>query len=172
MSSKTAPAVEARIPDLELRRLNGQADQLGAHAGEVLLIVNVASRCGKTPQYAGLQALYDRYREQGLTVLGFPCNQFGREEPGSASDIEAFCALNYGVTFPIFEKTRVNGRTRHPLYRNLTAFPDDTGEAGDVQWNFEKFLVGRDGVIARRFRPSVVPDDTAIVEAIEDLLEA
>jgi glutathione peroxidase len=129
--------------------------------------VNVASKCGNTPQYAGLQALYDKYSDRGFTVLGFPCNQFFGQEPGTAEQIQEFCTLNYGVTFPLFAKLDVKGDKQHPLYALLTESPDDAGKAGNVTWNFEKFLVGRDGRVLRRFRPKVLPEDPRVVEAIE-----
>jgi len=134
--------------------------------------VNVASKCGFTPQYAGLQRLYDRYSSRGFTVLGFPCNQFFHQEPGTAEQIEEFCSLNYGVTFPIFAKLDVKGPEQSPLYEILTQLPDDTGKAGNVAWNFEKFLIDRDGRVTRRFRSKVEPEDPRIVEAIEALLQA
>lgn len=151
-------------------RLDGKPGQLSDYAGQVVLAVNVASRCGLTPQYAGLQALQDRYSERGFTVLGFPCNQFFRQEPGSAEQIQKFCSDNYGVTFPLFSKLDVKGSHQHPLYAILSELPDDSGKAGNVTWNFEKFLVGRDGRVVRRFRPKVVPEDPKLVEAIEGLL--
>jgi glutathione peroxidase len=158
------------IYDIELPRLNGEPESLAAYAGKVVLAVNVASKCGLTPQYAGLQALQDRYSSKGFTVLGFPSNQFFRQEPGSADEIQSFCSVNYGVTFPMFAKLDVKGYKQHPLYAILSDFPDDAGKAGNVSWNFEKFLVGRDGRVVRRFRPKVVPEDKSVVEAIESLL--
>jgi glutathione peroxidase len=132
--------------------------------------VNVASQCGLTPQYTGLQELHEQYGERGFEVLGFPCNQFGAQEPGTAGEIGQFCESNYGITFPLFEKIEVNGDGRHPLYEELTAVPDGDGEAGDIQWNFEKFLVSAGGKTVRRFRPIVTPEDPALVGAIEDSL--
>jgi glutathione peroxidase len=158
------------IHDITLPRLNGRPESLSAYAGQVVLAVNVASRCGLTPQYEGLQGLYDRYSGQGFTVLGFPCNQFFGQEPGTAERIQEFCSLNYGVSFPLFSKLDVKGAGRHPLYTILTEFPDDDGKAGNVTWNFEKFLVGRDGRVVRRFRPKTLPEDPRVVEAIESLL--
>jgi glutathione peroxidase len=158
------------IHDIELPTLGGKAESLGAYAGKVVLAVNVASKCGLTPQYAGLQALQDKYSARGFTVLGFPSNQFFNQEPGNADQIQSFCSVNYGVTFPLFAKLDVKGSKQHPLYAILSDFPDDSGKAGDVTWNFEKFLVGRDGRVVRRFRPKVVPEDPKIVEAIESLL--
>ena len=158
------------IHDIELPLLNGEPASLSAYAGKIVLAVNVASRCGYTPQYGGLQALHDRYSPKGFTVLGFPCNQFFKQEPGSAEEIQSFCSINYGVTFPLFAKLDVKGAHQHPLYAILSDFPDDAGKAGNVTWNFEKFLVDKDGHVARRFRPKVVPDDPTVVEAIESLL--
>ena len=150
--------------------LNGKAASLGAYAGQVVLAVNTASKCGFTPQYAGLQALQDRYSAQGFTVLGFPCNQFFRQEPGSAEDIQNFCSINYGVKFPMFAKLDVKGAGQHPLYAILSQMPDDSGKAGNVAWNFEKFLVDQDGHVVRRFRSKVEPESPEVVKAIESLL--
>ncbi len=158
------------IYELELPRLSGKLQSLSAYSGEVLLAVNVASRCGFTPQYMGLQALQDRYVERGLVVVGFPCNQFSHQEPGTAEEIQEFCSINYGVTFPLFAKLDVRGANQHPLYAILSESADDSGKAGNVSWNFEKFLIGRDGRVARRFRSKVVPEDPRIVDAIETLL--
>ena len=155
---------------LDLTRLDGSPASLADFDGQALLVVNVASKCGFTPQYAGLEALYERYRDRGLAVLGFPSNQFGSQEPGSADEIAEFCSATYGVTFPMFAKTDVNGPDRHPLYERLTRTADATGEAGDVQWNFEKFLVSPTGEVAGRFRSSVTPDDPALLEAVESVL--
>jgi glutathione peroxidase len=158
------------IHEIELPQLDGKPAQLSEYAGKVVLAVNVASRCGFTPQYAGLQALNERYSERGFIVLGFPCNQFFNQEPGTAEKIQEFCSVNYGVTFPLFAKLDVKGSQQHPLYGILSEAPDDSGKAGNVKWNFEKFLVGRDGRVARRFRSKVVPEDPKLVEAIESLL--
>jgi glutathione peroxidase len=155
---------------VELPRLNGKPEQLSTYSGKVVLAVNVASRCGFTPQYAGLQALQDRYLDRGFTVLGFPCNQFGHQEPGTAEQIQEFCNLNYGVTFPLFAKLDVKGEGQHPLYSILSESADDSGRAGNVRWNFEKFLVARDGRVMRRFRSKVAPEDPRIVESVESLL--
>jgi glutathione peroxidase len=130
------------------------------------LIVNVASRCGLTPQYAGLEALQQRYGHRGFNVVGFPCNQFGAQEPGTAEEIQTFCSTTYGVTFPMMEKIEVNGPGRHPIYRELTSVADAEGHRGDIRWNFEKFLVGKDGSVTR-FAPMVEPEDPALVAAIE-----
>ncbi len=158
------------IHDIELPTLSGKPESLAAYAGKVILAVNVASKCGLTPQYTGLQALQDKYSARGFTVLGFPSNQFFNQEPGNADQIQSFCSVNYGVTFPLFAKLDVKGSKQHPLYAILSDFPDDAGKAGNVTWNFEKFLVGRDGRVVRRFRPKVVPEDQRVVEAIESLL--
>jgi len=158
------------IHEIELPRLNGKPESLSAYAGNVVLAVNVASKCGFTPQYAGLQALYERYSDRDFTVLGFPCNQFFRQEPGTAEDIQQFCSVNYGVAFPLFAKLDVKGAQQHPLYAILSELPDDAGKAGNVAWNFEKFLIDRDGHAVRRFRSKVAPDDPRLVGAIESLL--
>jgi glutathione peroxidase len=158
------------IYDIELPMLNGKAASLSVYAGKVVLAVNVASKCGLTPQYEGLQALHDKYSPKGFTVLGFPCNQFFNQEPGGADEIQTFCSVNFGVTFPLFSKLDVKGARQHPLYAILSEFPDDAGKNGNVTWNFEKFLVGKEGRVVRRFRPKVVPENPRIIEAIESLL--
>ena len=155
------------VHDIAVKTLSGQDASLGDLAGRTLLVVNVASQCGLTPQYEGLQRLHDQFSERGFAVVGFPCNQFGAQEPGRAEEIQEFCTVNYGVTFPMFEKIEVNGPGRHPLHDELTVAPDAAGEAGDIQWNFEKFLVGPDGKVIARFRPLTEPEDTEIVSAIE-----
>ncbi|MDI5979080.1 glutathione peroxidase [Amycolatopsis magusensis] len=158
------------IKDIEVETLDGEPTTLGALGDKVLLVVNVASKCGLTPQYTGLEKLQERFGARGFSVVGFPCNQFAGQEPGSASEIQTFCSTTYGVTFPLFAKTEVNGPGRHPLYAALTATPDAEGEAGDVQWNFEKFLVDTDGSILARFRPRIEPEDEAVVKSIEAAL--
>jgi glutathione peroxidase len=155
--------------DIELETLAGDKRSLTDYRGKALLIVNVASKCGLTPQYTGLQALHDEYAERGFSVLGFPCNQFGGQEPGGPEEITEFCSTNYGVTFPLFEKIAVNGPARHPLYVELTKVPDAAGKAGDIEWNFEKFLVSADGAV-QRFRPKTKPEDPALVTAIKAAL--
>ncbi len=156
------------VYDTEIAALDGSASpNLAEQQGKLTLMVNVASKCGLTPQYTALEELHERYADRGFAVLGFPCNQFGEQEPGSAEEIATFCSTTYGVTFPMFEKIEVNGEGRHPLYQQLTQTPDDEGKAGDVAWNFEKFLVSPEGEVIKRFRPLVAPDDPAIVEAIE-----
>jgi glutathione peroxidase len=156
--------------DIPVHTLNGGPSSLGSLAGKTLLVVNVASKCGLTPQYEGLEKLHERFAGQGFAVVGFPCNQFGGQEPGTADEIAEFCSATYGVSFPMFEKIEVNGPERHPVYQELTAVPDASGEAGDIQWNFEKFLVRPDGTVAARFRPRTEPDDPAVVTAIEENL--
>ena len=155
--------------DQTVSALDGGRLDLSAFRAGPTLIVNVASQCGLTPQYEGLQQLYEKYAERGLTIVGVPCNQFGEQEPGTHEEIATFCSENYGVTFPLTAKLDVNGPNRHPLYEELTITPDADGEAGDVQWNFEKFLVAPDGTVTR-FRPGVTPDDPALVAAIEGAL--
>ena len=156
--------------DIPLRTLSGEPASLAGYQGQVMLVVNVASRCGLTPQYTGLEQLQERYGDRGFTVLGFPCNQFMGQEPGTAEEIQEFCSTTYGVTFPLFEKIDVNGEARHPLYAALTAAPDASGEAGDIQWNFEKFLISPAGEVAGRFRPRTEPESPEVVSALESLL--
>ncbi|GAA1946731.1 glutathione peroxidase [Kitasatospora viridis] len=158
--------------DIPLHTLTGQPASLKDYQGKAVLVVNVASKCGLTPQYAGLERLQERYAERGFTVLGVPCNQFAGQEPGTAEEIQTFCSTSYGVTFPLLEKIEVNGEQRHPLYTELTAFPDAEGAAGDVQWNFEKFLVSAEGAVVGRFRPRTEPEDAAVTAAIEAQLPA
>ena len=165
-----AQAQARTIYEIDLPRLDGKPAKLSEYSGKVVLAVNVASKCSFTPQYAGLERLYEKYSAQGFTVLGFPCNQFFDQEPGSAEKIQEFCTVNYGVTFPLFTKLDVKGDHQHPLYAILTEAPDDAGKAGNVKWNFEKFLVGRDGRVVRRFRSKVTPEDPTLVEAVESLL--
>jgi glutathione peroxidase len=155
-----------------IARLDGTEATLGdLTGGRPTLLVNVASRCGLTPQYAALETLHETYADRGFTVVGVPCNQFAGQEPGSAEEIAAFCSATYGVTFPMTEKVEVNGPGRHPVYEELVQVPDQNGRSGDVQWNFEKFLLAADGAVVARFDPTVVPDDPAVVSAIEPLLQ-
>ncbi|CAM5400279.1 MULTISPECIES: glutathione peroxidase [Streptomyces] len=153
--------------DIPLHTLTGEPTSLGEHRGAALLVVNVASKCGLTPQYEGLERLQQRYAGRGFTVLGVPCNQFAGQEPGTSEEIQTFCSTTYGVSFPLLEKTDVNGEQRHPLYTELTRTPDAQGEAGDVQWNFEKFLISPDGEVVGRFRPRTEPEADDVVAAIE-----
>ena len=155
------------VHEIDLQTLSGDPATLGDYAGSAILVVNVASQCGLTPQYEGLQRLHDRFSERGFTVAGFPCNQFGDQEPGTPQEISEFCSVNYGVTFPLFAKIDVNGPGRHPLYAELTELADTDGEAGDIQWNFEKFLIGRDGKVLARFRPLTEPEAPEVIRAIE-----
>jgi glutathione peroxidase len=150
-----------------MRSLAGEEVDLAQYQGTVLLMVNVASECGYTPQYRGLQALYARYAQDGFAVLGFPCNQFGQQEPGTADQIAAFCNRRYSVTFPMFEKIDVNGKNQCDLYKYLTSQDSSAPFSGPIQWNFEKFLVARDGQVVTRFRSSVAPESQPLVEAIE-----
>jgi glutathione peroxidase len=156
--------------DVTIASLDGSPLDTGALDGNAVLVVNVASRCGLTPQYRELEELHERYADRGFTVLGVPCNQFGGQEPGSAEEIATFCSTTYGVTFPLTEKVEVNGPGRHKLYETLTAVPDAEGTAGDVQWNFEKFLVGPDGAVLARFRPRTLPTSPEVVAAVEAAL--
>jgi glutathione peroxidase len=156
--------------DLELGGLDGAELDLGGLAGRTVLVVNVASRCGLTPQYAGLERLQGRYGGAGFSVLGVPCNQFANQEPESEDKIATFCSATYGTTFPISAKVDVNGRHRHPLYEKLVDTPDDEGRAGDVDWNFEKFLVSPSGEVIARFRPAVDPESDEVTGAIERVL--
>ncbi|MCM0676998.1 glutathione peroxidase [Micromonospora phytophila] len=158
--------------DTQIDALTGGPANLAQYRGRALLVVNVASRCGLTPQYAGLQALQDEYADRGLVVLGVPCNQFAGQEPGSAEEISDFCQVNYGVTFPLTAKVDVNGPDRHPLYAALVQTADAEGHTGDVRWNFEKFLVTPDGTVAARFAPTVQPDSADLRAAIEKVLPA
>ncbi|MEW2076367.1 glutathione peroxidase [Streptomyces sp. NPDC017966] len=156
--------------DVEIGALNGGSASLDQYAGRAVLVVNVASKCGLTPQYAGLERLHERYAEQGFTVLGVPCNQFLGQEPGSAEEIAEFCSATYGVTFPMTEKVEVNGEGRHALYERLTGFADAEGHSGDIRWNFEKFLIGRDGEVVARFSPQTEPESAEVVAAVEKAL--
>jgi len=155
------------IFDIPVKTLAGQDSSLRSFSGKTLLVVNVASKCGLTPQYTALEKLHEQFASRGFAVVGFPCNQFGGQEPGTAEEIAEFCSATYGVTFPIFEKIEVNGTGRHPIYEVLTAVPDANGEAGDIRWNFEKFLVRPDGSVAARFRPRITPDSPEVLSAIE-----
>jgi glutathione peroxidase len=159
------------ILDIPVKTLSGQDSSLGAAApGAALLVVNVASKCGLTPQYTALEKLHEQFAARGLSVVGFPCNQFGGQEPGTSGEIAEFCSATYGVTFPMFEKIEVNGPGRHEIYETLTSAPDADGETGDIQWNFEKFLVRPDGTVAARFRPRTEPDSPEVLAAIEEIL--
>jgi glutathione peroxidase len=158
------------IYDVPLKDIDGKDTSLKAYQGKVLLIVNVASKCGFTPQYAGLEALYKKYQGQGLVVCGFPCNQFGSQEPGTDEEIKQFCTGKYDVTFPMFDKLEVNGDHRHPLYISLAG--KESPFPGNIRWNFTKFLVGRDGKILARFDSKVKPDSAEVTKAVESALAA
>lgn len=166
MTTEANRGTSASPLDVEVGALTGGPAQLSQYAGRVVLVVNVASKCGLTPQYAGLERLHEQYADQGFTVLGVPCNQFMGQEPGSAEEIAAFCSATYGVTFPMTEKVEVNGGGRHPLYERLVGFADAEGHSGDVRWNFEKFLIGRDGAVIARFSPRTGPEAPELVAAV------
>lgn len=162
-----APAMDGPMWTTPINTLQGEPTTLGAHKGKALLLVNVASKCGLTPQYAQLEELQKKYAAKGFTVVGFPCNQFGGQEPGSSEQIAEFCSATYGVTFPMMEKVDVNGAGRHPIYTELTQVPDGAGHTGDIRWNFEKFVVSADGTKITRFQPQTKPDDPTVIAAIE-----
>ena len=161
-------AEDTKLQSIPFKDIDGKETSLKAFSGKVVLAVNVASRCGNTPQYSGLQALYDRLKDKGLVVVGFPCNDFGAQEPGTNAEIKEFCSKNYSVTFPMMDKVHVKGPEQHPLFKELTgpgsAFP------GNVKWNFGKFLIGADGKVIARFEPGVEPDDAKLVKTVEDAL--
>ncbi|MER5210196.1 glutathione peroxidase [Streptomyces sp. NPDC002838] len=156
--------------DVEINTLQGGPADLAQYAGQAVLVVNVASKCGLTPQYTGLERLHEQYAGRGFTVLGVPCNQFLGQEPGSAEEIAEFCSATYGVTFPMTEKVEVNGEGRHALYERLVGFADAEGHSGDIRWNFEKFLIGRDGEVVARFSPQTEPEAAEVVAAVEGQL--
>jgi glutathione peroxidase len=161
---------QTSLYDIPLKDINGKDTSLKAYKGKAMLIVNVASFCGNTPQYKGLEALQQKYKDQGLVVLGFPCNQFGKQEPGSNEEIKEFCTKNYSVTFPMFDKLDVKGANQHPLYKELSG--KESPFPGDVKWNFGKFVVGRDGKILKRIEPGVKPESPEVVSAVEAALAA
>lgn len=178
-----------KIHDIEVTAIDGEKIELKKYSGKVLLIVNVASACGLTPQYEGLQALYESKKDQGLEILAFPCNQFGEQEPGTESEIKTFCTGSFGVTFPLFSKIDVNGAEQHPLYKTmLDVMPSRTANSSDfaeklkeygkevkdgaVMWNFEKFLVNREGELIGHFSPDIGPDDSLLVAAIDEALSS
>ena len=158
------------LNNIALTTLDGRATTLGELSDRATLVVNVASKCGLTPQYTALEKLARDYAARGLTVVGVPCNQFMGQEPGTAEEIQEFCSTSYGVTFPLLAKTDVNGEGRHPLYAELTKAVDADGQGGDIQWNFEKFLLGPDGAVVNRFRPRTEPDAPEVISAIEAVL--
>ncbi len=162
----------SNLHTLTLPDIDGNEVSLGDYAGKVLLLVNVASKCGLTPQYEGLERLAAEQRDNGVEVLGFPCNQFLEQEPGTSEEIKTFCSTTYGVSFPLFAKLEVNGPGRAPLYEYLTAQATEPKGAGDIEWNFEKFIIGKDGEVAARFSPMTTPEDPALLTAIADALSA
>ena len=170
VATSIATAADTSIQTIPLKDIDGKDTSLKAYEGKVLLVVNVASRCGLTKQYKELQALQEKFKDQGFAVLGFPCNDFGAQEPGTNDEIKVFCTEKYSVSFPMFDKLHVKGAEQHPLYSALTgkegAFP------GDVKWNFGKFLIGKDGKPLQRFEPKTTPDDTSVVSAIEKAIAA
>ncbi len=170
MTAATRAAEPSGALDFEVKSIDGDAVKLADYEGKVVLIVNVASQCGLTGQYSGLQGLFEKYKDKGLVVLGFPCNQFGSQEPGTEADIKQFCSTKYSVTFPMFSKVDVNGAGAAPFYKFLTS--QDASPVGDgkISWNFEKFLIGRDGKVINRFSPRVSPSDAELVKAIEEEL--
>jgi glutathione peroxidase len=153
--------------DFKVKSLGGEEVDLGAYRGKVVMMVNVASKCGLTPQYEQLQALHEKYGPKGLAILGFPCNQFGQQEPGTADEIKQFCKINYGVTFALFRKIEVNGDGAAPLYKHLTALETKPKGAGKISWNFEKFILDRNGQVVARFAPRTKPDDPEVLKVIE-----
>jgi glutathione peroxidase len=168
------PMVLAETPkslyQIPLKDIDGDPTSLKAYEGKVLLVVNVASKCGLTPQYKALEEIHQKYKDKGLVVLGFPCNDFANQEPGTNEDIKEFCEVNYGVTFPLFDKLHVKGPEQHPLYAALTG--ETSPFPGEVQWNFGKFVIGKDGRILARFEPRTTPDAKEVTEAIEKALAA
>ena len=166
MSSMLANA--GSIHEIAVKDIDGKETSLGAYKGKVLLVVNVASKCGLTPQYKALESTYEKYKDKGLVVLGFPCNQFASQEPGTKEEIRQFCSSKYNVTFPLFDKIEVNGANRHPLYVALAG--KDSPYPGDIKWNFGKFLIGKDGKILKRFEPRTTPDSPEVTQAIEAAL--
>jgi len=165
---QTLAASAGSIHQTTVKDIDGKQTTLDAYKGKVLLIVNVASRCGFTPQYKELESIYEKYKDKGFVVLGFPCNQFGSQEPGTDAEIKEFCSSKYNVTFPLFDKIEVNGPNRHPLYTSLAG--KDSPYPGDIKWNFSKFLISRDGKIIKRYDSKVVPDSPEVTAAIEAAL--
>lgn len=158
------------IYDIPINTLDGRPSSLAEHKGKVLLLVNVASKCGLTPQYTGLEQLHEKYKDRGFAVIGLPCNQFGGQEPGTAEEIQTFCSTSYGVTFPMYEKIDVNGDARHPLYKELVGVADNKGHTGDIQWNFEKFLIDRSGKLIGRYPSGTKPEDNGLLQEIATAL--
>jgi glutathione peroxidase len=172
-AAPTPVAVDTQLDSIwntPIKTLKGKPTTLAAYKGKAIMIVNVASQCGNTPQYSTLEALQKKYEAKGFTVIGFPCNQFANQEPGTADEIQTFCSTTYGVTFPIMEKIDVNGDTRHPIYKALTPIADVAGKTGDIRWNFEKFVVSADGKKVVRFAPKIKPEDPTVIAAVEAAL--
>jgi glutathione peroxidase len=167
-----AEAAEKSIYDFSMKTIEGKTIPLSIYRGKVLLVVNAASRCGFTPQYKDLEALYRKYQDRGFTILGFPANNFREQEPGTDAEIKEFCTLNYGVTFPMFSKISVKGKDQHPLYRFLTSEEANPSTSGEVKWNFQKYLVGRDGKVLAKFLSAVTPLSEELTSAIENALKA
>jgi glutathione peroxidase len=165
---QTLAASAGSIHEIAVKDIDGKDTTLGAYKGKVLLIVNVASQCGYTPQYQGLETIYEKYKGKGFVVLGFPCNQFGKQEPGTNEEIKQFCSSKYNVTFPMFDKIEVNGEKRHPLYVALAG--DQSPYPGNIKWNFSKFLIGRDGKIIKRFDSKAAPESPEVIAAIDAAL--
>ncbi len=168
--SPTEPRKEKSMHEFTMKTIDGEDVKLDAYKGKVVMLVNTASKCGLTPQYEGLQGLYDKYKEKGFTVLGFPANNFMGQEPGTEKEIKEFCTLNYKVTFPMFSKISVKGEDQHQLYQFLTNKESNPGMDGDITWNFEKFLADKNGKIIARFTPKTLPEDEAVTKAIETAL--
>jgi glutathione peroxidase len=162
------PGGESMVLERTMKRLNGKDEDLSQYKGKVVMMVNVASKCGLTPQYKGLQQIYDQYKDRGFEILGFPANDFMGQEPGTNEEISEFCEINYGVTFPLFSKISVKGDEMDPLYKEITTMPDPIG--GDVLWNFQKYLLDRDGNVVKKIGPRTVPEDPEVTGAIEELL--
>ena len=156
------------VLERKMKRLNGQEEDLSRYKGKVVMVVNTASKCGLTPQYKGLQAIFDQYKDRGFEILGFPANDFMGQEPGTEEEISDFCEINYGVTFPMFSKISVKGDAMDPLYREITTMPEPIG--GDVMWNFQKYLLDREGNVVKKIGPQTTPEDPSVVSAIEELL--
>lgn len=169
--SPSEPPNVSSLYDFKMKNIDGSEVKLDAYKGKVVMIVNTASKCGLTPQYEGLQAIYDKYKDKNFVILGFPSNNFMGQEPGTDTEIKEFCTLKYKVSFPMFSKISVKGTDQHPLYTYLTNEKSNPGFSGDISWNFEKFLIGKDGKTLARFSPSTKPDDAKIIEAIEKALK-
>jgi glutathione peroxidase len=172
LENQIVNSAEGVATNFQVKSIDGETIDLSStYQGKVLLVVNVASKCGLTPQYTGLQKLYDKYKDQGLVILGFPCNEFNGQEPGSEAEIKQFCSTKYNVTFPLFSKIKVNGPEAEPLYKHLTSQVTKPQESGKISWNFEKFLIGKDGTVVARFSPRTTPDAQELIQAVEQALK-